>query len=194
MGNRQLFAIVAAAVLVVGGVYFFGGKSGNSTLSLGVDRALAAKFEDLSQNGNSSCSPDFMESIRNGSIASERIQGSCCTPMDLHTYSEQVEGLKKYADIPEIPPDPYDIAAADAKMLMSYYDKPLTLEQQAAYDYAMANSMGKGPCCCKCWGWYVYGGLAKKLIIERGFTGEQVTDVWNLSDMCGGPGAHINHT
>lgn len=194
MKNNQLLIAVVAVIFLIAGVFYFGSKPDESTMSLAVDKAMAAKFEELSMNGNSSCSAEFAQAVEDGTTGFDRIQGSCCTPMDLHTYSEQVEGLKKYADIPEIPPDPYDIAATDAQMLMSYYDKPLTLEQQAAYDYAMANSMGKGPCCCKCWGWYVYGGLAKKLIIERGFTGEQVTDVWNLSDMCGGPGAHINHT
>lgn len=68
---------------------------------------------------------------------------------------------------------------------MSYYDMELTPEEQQAYDYAMQNSNEKGPCCCKCWRWYVYGGLGKYLIRNHGFSGEQVTEVWNLSDGCG---------
>ena len=44
-----------------------------------------------------------------------RIQGSCCGPMDFHKYQEQVEGLKKYADIPQIPADPYDVPVSLAK-------------------------------------------------------------------------------
>jgi hypothetical protein len=62
----------------------------------------------------------------------------------------------------------------------------LTPAQQAAYDYAMQHSEEHGPCCCHCWRWHVYGGLAKVLIREREFTGEQVTEIWNLSDGCGG--------
>jgi hypothetical protein len=34
----------------------------------------------------------------------------------------------------------------------------------------------------------MYGGLAKFLITEREFTGEQVVEVWNRSDGCGGSG------
>ena len=34
------------------------------------------------------------------------------------------------------------------------------------------------------------GGLGKYLIKTRGFTGEQVTQVWNLSDGCGGDEEH----
>jgi hypothetical protein len=29
--------------------------------------------------------------------------------MDEARYRQQIEGLKKYADITEVPPDPYDI-------------------------------------------------------------------------------------
>ena len=118
------------------------------------------------------------------------IQGSCCSPMSFHRYSEQIEGLKKYGHILKIPPDPYDIEASLAKKLMSYYDMELFSAEQEAYDYAMANSHEKGPCCCKCWRWYVYGGLGKYLIRNYGFTGEQLTEVWNLSDGCGGDEEH----
>ena len=50
----------------------------------------------------------------------------------------------------------------------------------------MAHSEEKGPCCCQCWWWKVYGGLAKYFIHNRDFTGPQVTEVWDLSDGCGG--------
>ncbi|MER8571280.1 hypothetical protein NKG99_07590 [Mesorhizobium sp. M1409] len=70
--------------------------------------------------------------------------------------------------------------------MMPYYDRQLTADEQKAYDHAMANSNEKGPCCCQCWRWRTYGGLAKYLIHEHGFTGEKIVDVWNLSDGCGG--------
>ncbi len=155
--------------------------------------ALAAKFDELSKNGNSSCSAAFKDSILN-MPDDKHIQGSCCSPMNIHRYSEQVEGLKKYKDIPKIPSDPYDIDAKLAKQMIANYDMQLTPDEQKAYDYAMANSMEKGPCCCKCWRWYVYGGLAKYLIHNRQFTGEQITEVWNLSDGCGGEGDHVEHS
>jgi hypothetical protein len=149
------------------------------------DPVLAAKFDDLSQNGNSNCSLSFKESIPT-LPEGDRLQGSCCAPMSPHRYEEQVKGLEQYEDISVIPPDPYDIDAKLAAELMGYYDMELMAEGQTAYDYASANSHEKGPCCCKCWRWYVYGGLAKNLIRDYGFTGEQITDVWNLSDGCGG--------
>lgn len=157
-----------------------------------VNAALAAQFDYLSKNGNSSCSASFKDSIP-AMADGARLQGSCCSPMGIHRYSEQVEGLKKYANIPEIPPDPYNVDASLAKKLLAMYDTQLTPEQQQAYDYAMQNSSEKGPCCCKCWRWYVYGGLGKLLIQKYGFTGEQVTDVWNFSDGCGGDSEHHGH-
>lgn len=154
-----------------------------------VKSVLASKFEYLSQNGNSSCSSSFRDSISQ-MPDSDRLRGSCCSPMSWHRYIEQVEGLKKYKNIKEIPSDPYDIEAVLAKNLMVHYDVKLTSEQQNAYDYAMEHSSEKGPCCCKCWRWYVYGGLGKILIQQYGFTGEQVTEIWNLSDGCGGDSEH----
>ena len=95
-------------------------------------------------------------------------------------------------DIDKIPDDPYDVDVQLAKELISYYDLELTSEEQMAYDYAMENSMEKGPCCCKCWRWYVYSGLGKYLIKNHGFTGEQITEMWNLSDGCGGDEDHYH--
>ncbi|MBI2051994.1 hypothetical protein HYT33_04525 [Candidatus Roizmanbacteria bacterium] len=155
----------------------------------GVNPTRAAKFARLSKNGNSSCSGAFQASIPSMSDTA-RIQGSCCSPMSLHRYSEQVEGLVKYKNIREIPSDPYDIEARLAKQLLAYYDDELTPTQQKAYDYAMQNSSEKGPCCCRCWRWYVYGGLGKVLIKKYNFTKEELTRVWDLSDGCGGDEEH----
>jgi len=147
--------------------------------------ALNDRFDHLSANGNSTCSAVFTDSIAR-MPATARLQGSCCAPMERHRYVEQIQGLAKYSAIPEIPPDPYDIVAAVAQKAMSYYDLPLVPDEDRAYQYAMQNSEEKGPCCCQCWRWRVYGGLAKLLIRERHFTGEQIVEVWNLSDGCGG--------
>lgn len=111
--------------------------------------------------------------------------------MDLHRYQEQVEGLKQYADIPQIPGDPYDIPVALAKELFDYQETiQLTPEQQAIYDAAMQMSDEGGPCCCKCWRWIAFEGQAKFLITQHSFTAEQIAEVWSLEDGCGGPG-HI---
>lgn len=194
MDRQTIFAITIAALLI-GGVFFLGyspvelEQSDHPT-----NTALAAKFEELSRNSNSSCSSVFKDSITTMQDHA-RLQGSCCSPMSIHRYNEQVEGLQKFKsvsgqNIAEIPNDPYDIEAGLAKQLISYYDIELTSIEQAAYDYAMLNSSEKGPCCCKCWRWYVYGGLAKFLIKNHGFTGEQITETWNLSDGCGGDNEH----
>ena len=147
--------------------------------------ALRAKFEFLSANGNSNCSASFMEAIP-AMEADARLQGSCCSPMNLHRYGEQIEGLKAFSKIKLVPSDPYDIPAPLAARLMEFYEAPLSPEQQAAYDYAMENSNEGGPCCCGCWRWYTYGGLAKHLIRDVGFGGEQIAEIWDLSDGCGG--------
>ncbi len=192
MKNNQLIIAGVSALILIAGAYYFSASPKASPFV--ADPAIAATFNTLKASGNSSCSADFAQSVKNGTTGSERLKGSCCSPMDLHRYSEQVTGLKKYASTPEIPSDPYNIDAALAQKLTAYYDTTLTPDEQKVYDYAMANSMEKGPCCCKCWRWYVYGGLAKLLIQKYHFTGEQITEVWNLSDGCGGPGSHVNHS
>jgi len=153
---------------------------------------LYARFQVLASEGNSSCSGAFTDSI-SSMLDDSRIRGSCCSPMNWHRYKEQVEGLKKYKDVSVIPPDPYDIDAKLAKRMQKYYDVELSAKEQKEYDFAMENSDEKGPCCCKCWRWYVYGGLGKYLIKELSYTGKQVTEVWNLSDGCGGEGDHVQH-
>jgi hypothetical protein len=147
---------------------------------------LKERFKVLSQQGNVECSVQFEKLI--GTMGPDgRLQGSCCAPMDEVRYRQQIEGLKKYDDIAEVPPDPYDISAPLAHKLMGYYDTALNKEEQAAYDYAMEHSDMEGPCCCKCWRWKVYGGLGKYLIHTSHYTGQQVTDLWNVGQGCGGP-------
>lgn len=152
-------------------------------------RSLDERFDYLRTHGNSSCSAAFTESIARMPVTA-RLQGSCCAPMNRHRYGEQVQALRKYAAIPEIPPDPYDVVAGTAQKAMSRYDMALSPDEAKAYQYAMDNSDEKGPCCCQCWRWRVYGGLGKFLIREHRFTGEQLVDVWNLSSGCGGGAEH----
>lgn len=156
------------------------------------DEALIERFVYLNANGNSNCSGAFLDSIATMRPGA-RLQGSCCAPMDAHRYTEQVKALAAYADISSIPPDPYDIDAKLAHQLTTAYELALSPSKQVAYDYAMENSDERGPCCCGCWRWYVYGGLANRLIRDHGFTGEQVKAAWNLSNGCGG-GAEHNHS
>ena len=152
---------------------------------------LESRFAMLSTANTNFCAKaDFINSKRD----SERLQGSCCSKMDFHRYKEQVEGLKKYSHIDEIPKDPYDISVSLAKELLMYKKEiQLTSEQQMVYDEAMEMSHEGGPCCCKCWRWDAFEGLAKFLITEYGFNSEQIAEVWDLVDGCGGKGhAHEN--
>lgn len=183
--------LLAAALIVGGRSRVTPLRSGASATPSPDNAPVEARFAYLSQNGNSSCAASFQASIP-AMADSERLRGSCCGPMYLHTYTEQIEDLKKYAQIPEIPPDPYNVEAGLTKKLLAAYDRQLTPDQQVAYDYAMEHSDEKGPCCCPCWRWNTYGGLGKILIADYGFTGEQVTDVWNLSEGCGGEEHHHN--
>ena len=178
--RQSIMQMIAAAALAVGLVFCANAKADEA-----IDPALIMKFNLLSKNGNSSCSTSFQKSIPNMSTISS-LQGSCCSEMTFNRYSEQIAGLKKYASITDIPPDPYDLPAGLAAKLLASDELALSPSEQQAYDYAMTHSEEKGPCCCQCWRWHVYGGLAKLLIHEHGFTGEQITEVWNLSDGCGG--------
>src|SRR5262249_18020368 len=148
-------------------------------------KSLNERFDFLSKNGNSNCTPDFLNSIAT-MPAVARLHGSCCSPMELERSNKPLEGLGEYSARAEIPADPYDTPAGNAEKVMPYYELARKPDEQRAYQYAMDNSEEKGPCCCRCWRWKMYGGLAKYLIRERRFTGEQVTEVWNLSNGCGG--------
>ena len=79
--------------------------------------------------------------------------------MDMSTYEWQVKALRRYATIPQIPRDPYDVPVAFARRLL-HYDKSIHLSasQQATYDRAMGMSREKGPCCCHCWRWTAFQG------------------------------------
>ncbi len=143
------------------------------------------KFEYLSKNGNSNCAKAFLNSIAK-MPANWRLQGSCCTEMSLHRYREQLEGLRAFSQFPEVPPNPYDVEAGLAARLLAAYDMELSAPQLAIYNAAQEKSDEKGPCCCKCWRWHVFGGLGKSLIRDRDFDAAQVAHVWNLSDGCGG--------
>ena len=147
---------------------------------------LESKFAFLSAANTNFCAKaDIVYSKSDD----ERLQGSCCSKMDFHRYKEQVEGLKKYSDIKQIPSDPYDIPVSLAKELLGYKDNiKLTFEQRVVYDEATKISHEKGPCCCKCWRWDAFEGLAKYLIAEHNFSSEQVAEVWDSIDGCGGKG------
>ncbi len=156
-----------------------------------VSGAMAEHFSYIVDNANSACYG--MEAV----IAMPddgRIMGSCCGPMNLHAYEEQVKALKKYSYVDKIPADPYDISVTQAKdMINDFKTVQLSSKQQQTYEDAKKLSNEGGPCCCgddfsetSCWRWKVYGGLAKYLITKHNFNAEQVANVWDISDGCGG--------
>ena len=125
------------------------------------------------------------------STADTNLGGQCCGALkDPKGYELQLVAIdrfiKDHGDIDLIPKDPYDLSVEHAQLLTSFdKDISLTSAQQAVYDEAMKNSHHGGPCCCKCWKWYVMSGLAKKLIVEHAFTVEDVTELWDISSSCG---------
>lgn len=175
--------ITRRAALATGGAFVLIRPATATELLVG--KTLDQRFDFLSSHGNSSCTKAFLDSIPS-MPAGSRIQGSCCSPMERARYITQVKNLKKYQAFADIPPDPYDLDASLAAKMLSYYDLAVTEDEQKAYDFAMSNSAEKGPCCCRCWHWKAYGGLGKLLIREHQFTGQQVAEIWDLSDGCGG--------
>ncbi len=151
-----------------------------------VDKALAAQFNLLSKNGNTNCSQNFTNSIR--SMADDAyLRGSCCSPMKWDKYKEQIEGLKEYKNIPQIPNDPYNIPVKLVKELLQYNKIIIpTKEEQKILDDGAMGSEEKGFCCCKCWRWDVHEGLSKFLVRNYHFNAKQISKILDLQDGCGG--------
>ena len=190
MMSKNTYIVLGIAVaLLIGGFLFIQNPKQSSYVTQNTEpQTLELKFAQLSGARTNFCAgPDILDRVD-----ADRLQGSCCSAMDFHRYTEQVEGLKKYSHIDKIPSDPYDIPVSLAEELLSF-QKTLTLtaEQQAIYDEAVAMSHEGGPCCCKCWRWYAFEGLAKYVIIEYDFNAEQIAEVLDLEDGCGGSG-HID--
>jgi hypothetical protein len=97
--SRMTLALVVALVALC--AKHAGAESGTD---------LKGRFNYLSQHGNVQCSVQFENSIKL-MRSSAKLEGSCCAPMDEARYRQQLDGLKKYSDITEVPPDPYDISA-----------------------------------------------------------------------------------
>ena len=186
--NIYIIIGVAAALLIGGFFLMQNPKQSGYVVENSEPQSLELKFAQLSGARTNFCAgPDILDKVN-----ADRLQGSCCSAMDFHRYTEQVEGLKKYAHIEKIPSDPYDIPVSVAEELLNFQKIiALTAEQQAVYDEAVKMSHEGGPCCCKCWRWYAFEGLAKYLITEYNYNAEQIAEVWDLEDGCGGSG-HVD--
>jgi hypothetical protein len=186
-------AVLAAVVTVaVVSATRSGEEAGLGNTAAPAAPGTATRFAVLSKASSNQCG---LRAAALSSIARRgRLQGSCCSRMDLHRYREQVRALRRYADVAEIPRDPYDIPVALARRLTSYNATiKLSDEEQAIYDRAMKLEGGHGPCCCQCWRWDAFSGQAKYLIARRRFTAQQVAQLWVLEDGCGGA-SHEHHS
>ena len=119
--------------------------------------------------------------------STQRLQGSCCFPMELSTYEWQVPALHRYASIPQIPADPYDVSVSLAQRLLGY-DTSIQLSpaEQSTYDKAMRMSRLRGPCCCRCWRWTAFRGLSKFLITQRSWPARRLAVLIDDLEGCGG--------
>ncbi|MEO8899853.1 MAG: hypothetical protein ABI352_02705 [Candidatus Dormibacter sp.] len=108
--------------------------------------------------------------------------------MDMAKYQHQVQSLKRYASLSEIPADPYDIRAGLAKSLLDD-DRSIVLAgaNKATFDAAMQMTADKGPCCCHCWRWTATEGLDKRLITEWHLGAAELARITDLVNGCGGP-------
>ncbi|MBI3379954.1 hypothetical protein HY029_04320 [Candidatus Gottesmanbacteria bacterium] len=112
--------------------------------------------------------------------------GQCCGALtDTKEYHQHLEALQKYKNIPDIVLDPYKTPITLAKKWIDY-DNQTTLSDKDQQIYKQALTVShEGPCCCKCWHYYVNEGIAKKLIKDYGYSAQQVADFWDVSDICG---------
>lgn len=192
MKSRNLFilAVIAAIILLAAPFVLLSYRTTGNSVKVDGSGDLEFRFASLSSAKTNFCAgPDILDRI-----STDRLQGSCCSAMDFHRYQEQLLGLERYSYIGKIPKDPYDIPVSLAKELLDFQKTiRLSAEQQAVYDEAVRLSHEGGPCCCKCWRWYAFEGLAKYLISEYDFNAEQIAEVWDLEDGCGGTG-HAHNT
>lgn len=156
-----------------------------------VSADLEQRFTVLSKASTDLCSNIGNRSAIDANMAQmaqeSYLQGSCCSPMDVTHYTQQIHALKAYAAISQIPSDPYNVPVSLAKTLLQYDQSiQLTPAQQSTYDHAATMTNDHGWCCCQCWAWYAHSGLAKYLIATQHFSATQVATVINAEDCCGG--------
>jgi hypothetical protein len=160
--------------------------------SSGMDDALLRKrFTFLSHQSSNSC--NLQASGLMAMPATARLQGSCCSPMVYASYVKQIHELAGYSDS-DIPRDPYDMSVPLARKLIAYNEQILLNDvQQRTYNAAMRKAEEGGPCCCHCWRWTAFEGQAKSLIVRRRYTADQLAELWDAEDGCGGDGSSNPH-
>lgn len=197
MKNKQTLIIIGLLILIgylyiaIARPFNLFPKSSSQTPSriLNSQDGSKEKFDYLAVQTTNSCG--LQANVLLSYSNDKHLQGSCCGPMSFHEYQEQIEGLKNYLHISQVPKDPYDVPVTLAKELLGYKTSiQLTPDQQAVYDQAMKLSHEGGPCCCKCWRWDAFEGQAKYLITKYNFSAQQIAEVWDVEDGCGGDEHH----
>ena len=186
-----MISLISVVVISVAILVFAYPVPRTTSLDLSASTSMRDRFSVLSNAGTDVCAYLGNAQAIDKQIYSlsdtSYLQGSCCSPMDFNSYVQQIDGLKSYSHISQVPPDPYNVPAPLAKELLGY-DTSISLskEQQMTLGQASKMSDDKGPCCCKCWAWYTHEGLAKYLIVHYNYDAKQVATLWNYEDCCGG--------
>lgn len=213
MKKTYIFSILGSAIVVVGGFFTFK-NTDSGDIPMEVNQEIQAVYETLSpqakalyyQQSNELTKPvpeHLVEldeltigcfepsKIASMSTDEENLGGQCCGALkNLEGYEIQLEALhifiEKNDNIDLIPKNPYDIAIKQAQELIAFDDSILlNPEQEMVYNEAMEMSHHGGPCCCKCWKWYMMSGLGKELISTYGWDAHQLAELWDLSSSCG---------
>ena len=186
LGAAFVAVLSVVGLAAVQGVHLFETGNPPATQASGSEPGTAAAFAQLSGQHSNYCSLSADKVM--GYADDARLQGACCSAMDMAKYEWQVDSLRRYSSMQEIPQDPYDISVAQAKELLGYDGAlSLTAVQQQVYDTAMGMTDDKAPCCCQCWRWYMTRGLAKFLIINHSMGAQEVAAIVDLVNGCGGP-------
>ncbi len=118
------------------------------------------------------------------------LQGACCNGMVLTDYQKQISELSNYASLSSVVAlDPFNIPAQVAKADLAGLSLAMTPDQQSTFNQAPTLS-SENWCCCHCWAWDLHEGLGKILIVNYGYSAQQVAHVIDLEGCCGtAPGA-----
>src|SRR5712691_9295172 len=109
--RRRTIGLFAVSIVVAATVAWAAStQSSTKTVS---ERGVRARFAYLSSQHTNFCGLAAHTVL--GYPDAKHLQGSCCNPMDLTKYRSQVMALRRYAAIAEVPTDPYDIRADQAK-------------------------------------------------------------------------------
>ncbi len=212
MDNKKAqFIIGAIAILAIGGLFIFQQKGDSTEVNINPIQAVYAALPERAkpfyyQQSDRLTKPvperlvelDQLtigcfgtNTIMQMSSTDTNLGGQCCGVLkDIEAYEKQLSALHNFIEengnIGLIPKDSYDIPVTHAQTLIAFdKDIILTPEQQTIYDEAVTLSHHGGPCCCKCWRWYMMAGLGKKLIVDYSWDAEQQAELWDLSSSCG---------